>query len=162
MSLTLPSNIWSPEDLRELISNLKQYATWLAGYSIRQRVSSPGRADEPPALSATAVSMLHELQDRHALTQASVDKLIADLEAIEVVAPRIHFTFAAAPSNGLKRAFVGWCRSNISHDILVGFGFNTTILGGMVVRYGSHIFDWSFRRQLLASRDRFPEVLRRV
>lgn len=162
MSLTLPNNVWSPEDLKELISDLKQYAQWLASYSIKQRVSSSSQPAEPPTLSPLAVNMLHDLRDRHALSQAGVDKLIADLEAVEVAAPRIHFTFAAAPSNGLKRDFVSWCRDNISHDALVSFSFNATILGGMVVRYGSHIFDWSFRRQILASRAKFPEVLRRV
>lgn len=162
MSLTLPNNIWSPEDLKELIGDLKQYAKWLAAYSIKQRVSGSSQPAESPTLSPLAVGMLHELHDKHILTQASVDKLIADLEAVEVVAPRIHFTFAAAPSNGLKKEFVQWCRDNISHDSLVSFSFNATILGGMVVRYGSHIFDWSFRRQILANRAKFPEVLRRV
>lgn len=162
MSLTLPNNIWSPEDLKELISDLKHYAKWLASYSIKQRVSSSNQPAEPPTLSPLAVSMLHGLYDRHALSQAGVDKLIADLEAVAVVAPRIHFTFAAAPSNGLKRDVVKWCRDNVSHDALVSFSFNATILGGMVVRYGSHIFDWSFRRQILANRAKFPEVLRRV
>lgn len=162
MSLTLPSNVWSPEDLKELVGDLKRYAKWLASYGIKQRVSGSNAPAEPPTLSPLAVSMLHDLHDRHALSQAGVDKLIADLEAVEVVAPRVHFTFAAAPSNGLKKEFVKWCRDNISHDALVSFSFNATILGGMVVRYGSHIFDWSFRRQILANRAKFPEVLRRV
>lgn len=162
MSLTLPNSVWSPEDLKELTSDLKHYAKWLASYSIKQRVSGSSQPAEPPTLSPLAVSMLHELHDRHALSQASVDKLIADLEAVAVVAPRIHFTFAAAPSNGLKKDFVNWCRDNISHDALVSFSFNATILGGLVVRYGSHIYDWSFRRQILTNRSKFPEVLRRV
>ena len=53
------------------------------------------------------------------------------------------------------------CRP-VAPDVLVNFQFNATILGGMVVRYGSHVYDWSFRRQILAKRDTFPEVLRRV
>jgi hypothetical protein len=139
------------------------YSKWLASYSIKQRVSGgENQPIAPPSLSALATSMLGGLHDRHNLTQASVDKLISDLEAIDVVAPRIHFTFAAAPSNGLKRTFVSWCRDNLSHDILVSFSFNATILGGMVVRYGSHIFDWSIRRQILANRAKFPETLRHV
>lgn len=162
MSLTLPNNIWSPEDLKELIGDLKRYAKWLASYSIKQRVASASQPAEPPTISSLAVGILRDLHERHNLTEPSVDKLIADLEAIEVVAPRVHFTFAAAPSNGLKKEFVHWCRDNISHDALVSFSFNATLLGGMVVRYGSHIFDWSFRRQILANREKFPEVLRRV
>jgi len=162
MSLTLPGNIWSPEDLKELIGDIERYARWLADYSIKQRVSNSKLASQPPALSAPAINLLHELHAQHTLTTASVDKLLADLQAVDVIAPRIAFTFAAAPSNGLKKEFVSWCRDNISHDVLVSFNFKATILGGMVVRYGSHIYDWSFRRQILASRDKFPEVLRHV
>jgi hypothetical protein len=32
----------------------------------------------------------------------------------------------------------------------------------MVVVHGSRIYDWSFRRQILATREKFPEVLRNV
>lgn len=162
MSLVLPSNIWSPEDLKELIGDLKLYAKWLAGYTVKQRVAASSTPSQPPTLSPTAANLLHELHEHHSLNQASVDKLIADLQGVEVIAPRISFTFAAAPSNGLKREFVNWCREHVSHDALVSFSFNATILGGMVVRHGSHIYDWSFRRQILDNRAAFPEVLRRV
>src|SRR6185312_526487 len=103
MSLTLPNNVWSPEDLKELIGDINRYAHWLADFGIRQRVSNTKPIPQPPTLSATAVSLLHDMHDQHALTPASIDKLLADLQAIDVIAPRVNFTFAAAPSNGLKK-----------------------------------------------------------
>jgi len=162
MTHTLPNNIWSPDDLRELVTDLKRYAAWLSSYSIKQRVGATAQPAEQPTLSSTALTLLHDLHDRQALSAASVTKLIADLEALQVVAPHITFTLAAPPSNGLKKALVSWCREHISHDSLVSFQFNATILGGMVVRYGSHIYDWSFRRQILSNRGKFPEILRNV
>jgi F0F1-type ATP synthase delta subunit len=69
---------------------------------------------------------------------------------------------AAPPSNGIKKTLVAWCRKNIATDILVNFDFNSTLLGGMVVRYGSHVFDWSFRRKILEEHSKFPGVLRNV
>ena len=62
----------------------------------------------------------------------------------------------------LKQKIVEWCRKNIDGDILVDFRFNATLLGGMVVKWGSHVYDWSFKRQLMAARAKFPEVLRNV
>ena len=162
MSLTLPNDVWSAEDLKELIGGIKHYAQWLDDYNIKQRVKTVQAKQQPPALPPIAVRALRDLQEKRTLNPAAIGKLIADLEAIEVIAPRVTFTFAAAPSNGLKKTFVAWCRDNISHDVLVSFSFNATLLGGMVVRYGSHIYDWSFRRQILANRSHFPEVLRRV
>lgn len=162
MSLTLPSNIWSPEDLKELIGDLKRYARWLAAYAVKERVAASAAKQQPPTLSPTAIELLNGLHAKQALTQPGVDKLIADLQAVQVVAPQVNFTLAAPPSNGLKKTLVTWCRETIGHDALVSFDFNATILGGMVVRHGSHIYDWSFRRQILANRNKFPEVLRRV
>jgi len=62
----------------------------------------------------------------------------------------------------IQKNLVNWCRENIAPNILITFQFNATLLGGMVIRHGSNIFDWSFRRQILAARNNFPEVLRRV
>jgi F0F1-type ATP synthase delta subunit len=50
----------------------------------------------------------------------------------------------------------------VAPNMLVDFKFNSTMLGGMVVQYGSHIYDWSFRQRILDARDKFPEVLRSV
>ena len=71
-------------------------------------------------------------------------------------------TLAAPAGAGLKRTLAEWCRQNIDENLLVHFDFNATLLGGMVVNYGSRIFDWSFRRRILEDRAKFPEVLRRV
>jgi F0F1-type ATP synthase delta subunit len=84
------------------------------------------------------------------------------LREFEESAPHITLTLAAPAPNGLKKTLISWCRDNIDKNILVDFKFNATILGGMVVVYGSRIFDWSFKRQILAAREKFPEVLRNV
>jgi F0F1-type ATP synthase delta subunit len=88
--------------------------------------------------------------------------LLEDLEDYLETAPHISITLAAPASKKLKQALMDWCRTNINADILVDFSFNSSLLGGLVVRYGSHIYDWSFKRQLMANLSKFPEVLRRV
>jgi F0F1-type ATP synthase delta subunit len=46
--------------------------------------------------------------------------------------------------------------------MLVTVRFNSTIAGGMVVRLGSRMYDWSWRRLLMEQRSNYAEVLRRV
>ena len=84
------------------------------------------------------------------------------LEKYIKTAPSITITLVAPTTNDTRKTLVNWCRKNIAPNILVDFRFNTTILGGMVIRYGSHIFDWSFRRQLLNNSKNFSEILRHV
>jgi len=158
----LPDSIWSPEDLTELIADLKHYNQWLTSYQIKQQVTSGAPSPAAPTLSPAAIACLHDLHAKKALNNTGVEALITSLMSVQNSSPRIDFTLAAPPANGLKKSFVAWCRTNISPDALVSFQFNASLLGGMVVRYKSHIFDWSFRRQILANRNKFAEILRNV
>ncbi len=162
MSTILPANVWSPEDLDELIADLVRYNQWLRSYLVKQHVVAGTTPVSPPQVSPAALSCLQALQQRQALTGPALDSLIADLQTVSKTAPRITFTLAGPPGGGLKKSLIGWCRQEIGPDILVNFQFNASILGGMVVRYGSHIYDWSFRRSILANQNRFAEILRNV
>ncbi len=161
MKLNLQAKVSSPQDLRAITLEVRQYAQWFSQYSIKKRVSS-SKSDAPPPMSETGVALIKELTDSKQLSQAGLDELIAALENLETTSPRITITLAAAAPNSLKKTLVAWCREQIEPNILVDFRFNSTLLGGMVVRYGSHVYDWSFRRQILAARGSFPEILRRV
>ena len=162
MSSPLPEGIWSPEDLSELLADLHRYAEWLSTYQVKQRVAGQTVSMAPPPLSVRAITCLQQLQEKQELTQAGVEALVDELQKFQSRALVINFTLAGPPSNGLKKRLILWCRQSIAPEILVSFQFNSTILGGMIVRYGSHIYDWSFRRQILAKRGSFAEILRNV
>ena len=87
---------------------------------------------------------------------------LEELEARLKTAPRATITLAAMPSEGMKRDISTWMRQNIEPSLLMEFSYNSALLGGMVIRIGSHIYDWSFRRQILVSAGEFTKVLRRV
>lgn len=159
--MVLPNNIFSVQDLTALILEIHEYSRWLSHNSIKKRVNAD-YTSEPPILSPAAMDMIREASGKKELVQSDLDDLIHDLEKFKKSARTITITLAAPPTGDIKKSLVSWCRQNISPNILVSFQFNATLLGGMVVRSGSHIFDWSFRRQILASRDKFPEVLRNV
>lgn len=161
MKLKLPASVVSAQDLQALIVDIRAYAKWYSHAAIKQRLDLK-QADDTPAVSPAAAELLNDRASKKALKPEILDDLIADLEDFRDNAPQVSITLAAPASGELKRSLAAWCRDNLEANILVSFSFNSTLLGGMVVRYGSHVYDWSFRRQVLANRAKFPEVLRNV
>lgn len=161
MKLTLPATVSSPQDVTALLLELQQYARWFAHNGIKARLGTK-HATKPPVLSDAALALVRASTGKDLLNQKTLDELVTALTEHHSSATTITITLAAPATADVKKALVGWCRDNIASDILVSFQLNTSLLGGLVVRYGSHIFDWSFRRQILANKQQFPEVLRRV
>ncbi len=161
MDIKLPSSVASLQDLMTLAQEVKEYSRWYAHESVKKQVDSSAPS-EPPIVSPATLEIIHIYQKDGKLDQRTVAELIEKLEDYGESAPALTITLAAPPTNDIKTNLVSWCRENIAPNVLVSFRFNATILGGIVVRSGSHIFDWSFRRKLLDARSRFPEVLSRV
>lgn len=170
-SFQLDDSVCSPQDLKAVINEIREYSRWYSHNAIMQRMhvttsTKPAASAkhskapaEQPILTPAALALI----DSHAVAnQKDLDALITSLQTYEAKAKRISITLAAPPTAGLKRNLVAWCRQNIASDVLVTFSFNATLLGGMVVRSGSHIFDWSFRRQILAGKDTFPQHLHKI
>jgi len=161
MTPNLRNSILSPQDLKVLILEVRKYSQWFGQNAVKAKVTGSGYVGQPQ-VSPAAAEAINELAAKAPLSTKSLDELIASLEKLEASLPTIIITLAAPAPAGLKKTLVAWCRQNINPGVLVEFRFNSTILGGMVVGYGSHVFDWSFRRQILAARAKFPEALRNV
>ena len=160
IKLNLPSEVISPEDLKSIALEVRQYAKWYSQYSVKAKVTTIKSAP-PPAVSTVASNLIDLWASDHP-TQKSLDELIASLENLAKDSPRVTITLAGPAPLSLKTTMVEWCRANIANNILVSFKYNSTLLGGMVVQHGSHVYDWSFRRRILAAAPKFPEVLRHV
>lgn len=161
MKFQLPNSVLSSQDLKAATLEIQRYAQWY-GQTLVKIKKSNHKGYEAPAISRQAIQIIEQWQGDQPINQPSLDKLITALQDYAGQAPRIAITLAAPPPRSLKQELADWCRKNIDAGILVDFQFDSTMLGGMAVRYGSHIYDWSFRRQILAARSHFPEVLRRV
>jgi hypothetical protein len=161
MKLKLEDSVSSPQDLKALMLEVREYAQWFSHNAIKQRVHAK-HTTPAPELSPPAKAQIAAWNAQAPLTPTRLDELLVALKRLEASAPQISITLAAPAPRSLKETLVAWCRQNIAPDVLVNFQFNSTLLGGMVVRSGSRVFDWSFRRQLLDARGNFPEVLRRV
>lgn len=161
MKLQLPDNVATGQDVQALVLEVRTYAKWYSQYAIKKRLRLKSARQEPD-VSAAAKELIRDWAMQKPLSTASLDELVTALNSFESTAPQITITLAAPPTAGVKKTLVGWCRNKIAPNILVNFQFNAELLGGLVVRSGSHIFDWSFRRQILSAQDKFPEYLRRV
>lgn len=162
MKLNLPSTIASPQDLSSVIEEIRDYERWFTHESMKKQLHATRQKSEAPTLSTGASQLIREFQAKKSIAGKSLDGLIDDLEYFAKNATSINVILAAPAPNSIKGSIVAWCRKNLSEDILVNFQFNSNILGGMVVRYGSRIFDWSFRRKILAERKNFLGVLDNV
>jgi hypothetical protein len=161
MKLSLQDNVTSTQDLKAVILEVRTYAKWFGQTVVKMHLKR-GSSYKPPIISQPAVNLINGCSTNQQISQKSLDELIAALEDLEATAPHISVALAAPPPGDLKKTLTEWFRKNIAPNILVDFSFNSTILGGMVIQYGSHVYDWSFKRQILASREHFPEVLRHV
>lgn len=164
MNLNLPDSVCSQQDVSALTLEVREYARWYSHGAVKKRlrIKSRRKTAEEPVLSPAASEIIRDWSIKKPLSSQSLDELIAALESFKDTSPTLTIVLAAPPTSGLKKTLVSWCRKNVAPDILVNFQFNSTLLGGMVVRSGSHVFDWSFRRQILAERAKFPEILRHV
>jgi hypothetical protein len=161
MTFQLPDTISSPQDVTALTLEVQQYAKWYSQYNnaSKRKVSY---AEPQPEISPTASELIRAWGKQSPLTQSSLDDLIKELTKRVKNAPIMTITLAAPATSEVKKSLVAWARSNVNPDVLITFRFNSTLLGGMVVRVGSHVFDWSFRRVVMSERHRFREIMSRV
>lgn len=160
-ALVLPDTIASPQDLMQLMQEVALYADWYAHESIHQRVVQK-KGQAAPTISPSAQKVISDWDAQTPVSTKGFTELIAVLESYIQQAEVMTITLAAPVTQPVKDSLVAWCRNNISAHIFVSFRYNSTILGGLVVRHGSRIFDWSFKRQIIAASQNFVEVLRRV
>ena len=159
--INLPDSITSLQDLTALILEVRDYTKWYSHNAILQRVSKK-RARKPFDLTPSARDVMRQWEQFQPINARSLDDLIDLLNVYKHTAPTLTITLASPPTNDIKQSLISWCRKNIAPNVMIAFGFNSTILGGLVVHYGSRIFDWSFRRKILDGRQAFAEVLRHV
>lgn len=157
----LPDSIASPQDLTALLLELREYARWYEHEMVKRKSGVKDQSVQP-ILSPETVTFIRSINDKEAMKPEQLDALLEELEAYKLRAPTATITLAAPAPTGLKKELAAWCRAELAADILIEFAYNRTLLGGMVIRYNSHVFDWSFRRQLTDSTLSFSEVLERV
>lgn len=159
--IEIPKGVVSPQDLARLELELIQYADWFSHNSIKHELHLT-KGTAMPGLTNDALVLLKSAAKDNRLNRQRLESLLSAIRKLRTLAPTMTITLAAPAGMHIQRMITEWCRREISPSMLVEFRFNSTILGGMVVQYGSHVYDWSFRRIILQKRQDFAEVLRNV
>lgn len=161
MKLNLPDEIISGEDLRSVIEELKDYQSFIRHGQIKSHVSKRS-SGAGPELSSPAAALLSIAMERHPLNLEVMDNLISELQKMYSSSPKLKIILAAVPNHAIKKQIATWIRQNTNQDALIDFSYNQSLLGGMVVTVGSHIFDWSLRRGILAEQPKLNEMIAHV
>lgn len=154
----LPPAIYSPQLLESVIYDLQYYLDWIRQNQIRKQVGAHPKA-EPNHSDETVVVIEAWLAGRPA-TLASIEALLEHLKSLKL--PEVHLTLAALPNRAQREALVNWFRNNITPHLLVSFIADRNLGGGLVVRTPNHVFDYSWKQQLLASKEKLAGILKRV
>lgn len=157
----LPDTISSSEDLVSLIMEIRTYAKWFALQNNAKKTGATANHPQPE-LTPTATDTIRSAAKDGKLSTALLDNLIASLESINKHARSFTITLAAPAPNDVRRDIIAWTRANIAEDALINFRFNAQIVGGMIVRVGSRIYDWSFKKAILENKSKLAETLDRV
>ena len=158
MSLRLPVDLYSPDHISLHIQELRAYIG--EKRNAAAQVKAGGEA-ESPSLSSTLTALLHSAAVK-AEDMRALEGVVKDLEVLRDKAPVVHLTFAAMPNRTLIRQLTVWFRNQVHPYTLLTVAMRRDIGGGMMLRTGSNIYDFSFRGQILRHKERISELFESV
>lgn len=152
--MTLPADIYSPDQLSELTMELRAYIDALRDTAVRNQAGAANNSGLP-TMSVPLKSLFETISASGWMTP---EDLLRELEALLRHAPVVHLMVAAAPGKELKRQLTLWFRLEINPNTLLTFTERRDIGGGVIVRAGSRMYDFSFRKRILENKHRLTEL----
>ena len=159
MVFKLPEEIETPEQLAAAAYEIQRYADWLDSNKVRHKTGAPKLATQP-ALAPQSTAVLEAWQADHPADKPALEELVTTLEGFQP--PIIHITLVDIATPALLHKLVTWVRANGDPKTLVQLVADSTIGGGVVIRTPNHLYDHSFRSQLLAHRSALTKVIANV
>ena len=154
--LHLPVDIYSPEQSSTLLMELHEYTAALQDAVIKAKVDTKA-TKTAPEMSELLASLVHSCEV--AVDDATaLDGLYRNLQTALKAAPTMHITLSALPGRTLKRRLTVWFRTQVHPLSLLTFTARSDIGGGIILQAGSHLYDHSFRQQILANPKRIGEL----
>jgi hypothetical protein len=146
--MTLPYDVYSPDQISALTMELRRY--------IGARQDASRRSDHGASSQLTLSAQLSSLLESSG--DITAQQLLEELEAVLKNAPTVHIITGGPAGNQLKHQITAWFRDNIHPSTLVDFAFRHDLGGGVVVRAGSRIYDFSLKRRIMDNRHRISEL----
>jgi hypothetical protein len=159
--LRLPIDLYSADQLSAAMLELHDYIGVLRDEAVRAKAKGNAARADSMHISAFLLGLFHGAglapDDR-----AAAESLLHALEIIRSKAPIVHITLPALPNRTFKRKLTVWFRSEVHQHTFLTFTTRSDIGGGIMVQAGSHLYDFSFRQQLLGNKHRIAEIFNGV
>ena len=145
--MTLPTDVYSPDQVSTLTMELRSFM------DARADASRRSHHDEQNVAKSELLESLFESSPRQ-----DAHQLLEELEALLKSAPVVHIITAVLPAHGLKQQLTTWFRQEVHEHTLLTFAERRDIGGGIVVRAGSQLYDFSFKHKILDNKHRITEI----
>jgi hypothetical protein len=154
----LPAAVYSPQLLESVIFDIQTYLDWYRQNQIRQKVGAKPKG-EPNHSDETVVTIEAWLKGKPP-TLESLESLLEHLRHLDL--PEVHIMLAALPNRTQRQQLVDWFRNNATSKVLLSFVADRNLGGGIVVRTPNRVFDFTWKQELVAGRDKLAGILKRV
>jgi hypothetical protein len=150
--MDLPVDVYSPDQLSELLLQLQDVASVVRGVAARKQTEQ-----EPITLSPELEQLL-TINKISVDDAAALDALGKEIQTTLDRAPAVHVLLAAMPGRVIRRQLVTWFRTQVNPLTLLTFAARSDLGGGAIVQAGSHLYDLSFRRSIIDNKKRLTEI----
>lgn len=159
-SLKLPDTISSPDQIMAFIEDLADYQAYIRKLNVaaKVKVDSPSGL-ESPSMPIELVEFLKSQFGNEEVAIARLEEIKTFFKEVKASCPSIHIMMAYLPTVSERAEIVHWFRNNIAENILINFTQNSDVIGGLLIRTRTKIFDMSFRTVLLANKARLAELI---
>ena len=156
----LPLDLYSPEQLSAIIIELRAHNSAVRDANVRSKATH----EQSPAPVHTSALLMATLREAGVgpTDESALEKLLKQLEVIRDRAPAVHLMMAALPNRDFKRKLTDWFRAEIHPYAMLTFATRMDIGGGIIIQAGSHIYNYSFREQILSHKQRISEIYNSV
>lgn len=158
MAFELPPAVYSPQLLESVIYDVQYYLDWVRQNQIRSKVGAHPKPE--PNHSDETVLVIEAWLSGKPPTLESIEALLEHLKDLKL--PEVHITLAALPNRAQRETLVSWFRNNASPQLLVSFVADRNLGGGIVVRTPNHVYDYTWKQELVAGRDKLAGIIKRV
>jgi len=158
MELKLPPSVASKRDIIKLQREIER----LLDERLQQKISQEQVGDLRKVSNSSRNLISFFEHNSVEINDENLKKVLQILEGMRQHSPVIRIAFASEPDYETSEKVVGWFRKNISPQTLVQIGVQPMIAGGCVVQSPMKRYDFSLRKHILDSSDKFLEVFNRV
>lgn len=143
--IVLPRELYSPDLVNLAILELDRFISQVrtssaAGKAMPAPSSGLGLVFDALQINPKNLQELESLKN-------NLDQLLNSAQVVNIILPQ-------TASNNIKYLLSDWFRKNIGENILLNFSARSDVGGGAIIQAGSRIYDFSFKKVLLANKTR--------